>query len=89
MDVTVDCKILISLDPFLFPFPFPFHPLLPPASCQVLGRAIVNVVAGEGRDRVERHEPLDVFQQRMQAAGFEMRAISDSVLGTATALIQT
>lgn len=56
---------------------------------QVLGRAIINVVAGEGKERVERQEPLDQFQQRMVAVGFELRPISNSVLNTALALIQT
>ncbi|GER47098.1 GRAS family transcription factor family protein [Striga asiatica] len=36
-----------------------------------LARQICNVVACEGPDRVERHEPLDRWRRRLGAAGFE------------------
>ncbi|KAE8679731.1 DELLA protein GAI [Hibiscus syriacus] len=35
-----------------------------------LGRQICNVVACEGMDRVERHEPLTQWRTRMETAGF-------------------
>ncbi|GMI76289.1 REPRESSOR OF GA, REPRESSOR OF GA1-3 1, repressor of GA [Hibiscus trionum] len=35
-----------------------------------LGRQICNVVACEGMDRVERHEPLTQWRSRMETAGF-------------------
>ncbi|CAI5519852.1 unnamed protein product [Closterium sp. Naga37s-1] len=42
---------------------------------QVLGRAIVNLVACEGQERVERQEPLEQWQQRMLRAGFKPRGV--------------
>ncbi|XP_010453948.1 PREDICTED: DELLA protein RGL3-like [Camelina sativa] len=36
-----------------------------------LGRQILNVVAAEGTDRVERHETLDQWRRRMGSAGFD------------------
>eukprot|EP00897_Mesotaenium_endlicherianum_P003963 jgi/Mesen1/3595/ME000020S03122 len=55
----------------------------------VLGRAIVNVVACEGHERVERQEPLSQWQHRMHDAGFRPRPISRSVVTTCSGLLQT
>eukprot|EP00850_Spirogloea_muscicola_P002713 SM000010S04351 [mRNA] locus=s10:1175921:1180505:+ [translate_table: standard] len=49
---------------------------------QVLGRAIVNVVAAEGQDRVERQESLGQWQRRMVSAGFIGRPLVPSVIHT-------
>ncbi|CAI5520709.1 unnamed protein product [Closterium sp. Naga37s-1] len=56
---------------------------------QVLGRAIVNLVACEGQERVERQEPLEQWQQRMLRAGFKPRGLSEGVVTTLHALLQT
>ncbi|CAI7856383.1 unnamed protein product, partial [Closterium sp. NIES-53] len=56
---------------------------------QVLGRAIVNLVACEGQERVERQEPLEQWQQRMLRAGFKPRGVSEGVVTTLHALLQT
>eukprot|EP00850_Spirogloea_muscicola_P019441 SM000190S04877 [mRNA] locus=s190:91458:96079:- [translate_table: standard] len=49
---------------------------------QVLGRAIVNVVAAEGQDRVERQESLGQWQRRLVSAGFIGRSLVPSVIHT-------
>eukprot|EP00850_Spirogloea_muscicola_P000286 SM000001S04688 [mRNA] locus=s1:1769874:1774504:+ [translate_table: standard] len=56
---------------------------------QVLGRAIVNVVAAEGQDRVERQESLGQWQKRMVSAGFIARPLVPSVKHTVNGLLQT
>lgn len=56
---------------------------------QVLGRAIVNVVAAEGQERTERQEPLGHWQRRVQRAGFAPWALSRDVVATAGALLST
>lgn len=44
-----------------------------------VARDIVNMVACEGVDRVERHEPLGKWRYRFMMAGFEQVALSPSV----------
>ena len=61
----------------------------PSSTCQVLGRAIVNVVACEGKDRVERQEALGLWQRRVKRAGFEPAALSENVVKTVQALLDT
>eukprot|EP00897_Mesotaenium_endlicherianum_P003987 jgi/Mesen1/3616/ME000020S03148 len=56
---------------------------------QVLGRAIVNLVAAEGRERTERQESQVQEEARMRRAGFCPRPISDNVTGIVRALLQT
>eukprot|EP00850_Spirogloea_muscicola_P005662 SM000026S08911 [mRNA] locus=s26:437783:442802:+ [translate_table: standard] len=54
---------------------------------RVLGRAIVNVVACEGKDRVERQEPLGVWQRRFMRAGFVGRPLNEKVVATVQGLL--
>eukprot|EP00850_Spirogloea_muscicola_P004300 SM000018S03665 [mRNA] locus=s18:617991:621233:- [translate_table: standard] len=54
---------------------------------RVLGRAIVNVIACEGKDRVERQEPLGVWQRRFMRAGFVGRPLSEKVVATVQGLL--
>eukprot|EP00271_Cylindrocystis_brebissonii_P018525 TRINITY_DN528_c2_g1_i1.p1 TRINITY_DN528_c2_g1~~TRINITY_DN528_c2_g1_i1.p1 ORF type:complete len:576 (-),score=187.05 TRINITY_DN528_c2_g1_i1:220-1947(-) len=56
---------------------------------QVLGKAIVNVVACEGQERVERQEPLGRWQQRVQREGFRPFALSALVVQTVRGLLNT
>ena len=56
---------------------------------QVLGKAIVNLVAAEGQERTERQEPLQQWQQRMRSAGLVPRPISARVVATVKALLRT
>lgn len=44
-----------------------------------VARDMVNIVACEDTDRVERHEPLDKWRFRLQAAGFTASPVSQSV----------
>ncbi|KAH7280259.1 hypothetical protein KP509_37G058000 [Ceratopteris richardii] len=48
-------------------------PLGPEMVCSemYLGREIANIVAREGAERVERHEPLSAWRKRMSNAGFK------------------
>lgn len=45
-----------------------------------VARDMVNIVACEDTDRVERHEPLDKWRFRFQAAGFTASPVSHSVV---------
>ncbi|KAJ0668436.1 putative transcription factor GRAS family [Helianthus annuus] len=45
-----------------------------------VARDMVNIVACEDTDRVERHEPLDKWKFRLQAAGFMARPLSYSAV---------
>lgn len=56
---------------------------------QVLGKAIVNVVACEGKDRVQRQETLGIWQRRVKKAGFEPLTLSPSVVSTVQSLLDT
>ena len=47
---------------------------------RVLGRKIVNIVACEGAERIERHESLARWQYRMQRAGFKAVKMSAEVV---------
>lgn len=48
-----------------------------------VARDMVNIVACEDTDRVERHEPLDKWKFRLQAAGFTAQPVSYSVMNAA------
>lgn len=56
---------------------------------QVLGKSIVNVVACEGQNRVERQEPLCQWQARMRNVGFRQRPLSINVKGIVQELLTT
>ena len=56
---------------------------------QVLGKAIVNVVACEGQERTERQEPLDQWERRVRKAGFVASPITYVVMRTVNALLKT
>ena len=56
---------------------------------QVLGKAIVNVVACEGQERTERQEPLDQWERRVRTAGFVASPITQVVMQTVYALLKT
>ncbi|KAL8229550.1 hypothetical protein R6Q57_014450 [Mikania cordata] len=45
-----------------------------------VARDMVNIVACEDTDRVERHEPLDKWKFRLQAAGFTAQPLSYSTM---------
>lgn len=47
---------------------------------RVMGRKIINMVACEGRERVERHESNRRWQDRMLHCGFQPRPISADVV---------
>lgn len=47
---------------------------------RVMGRKIINMVACEGRERVERHESNRRWQDRMLRCGFHPRPISADVI---------
>ncbi|XP_071709516.1 scarecrow-like protein 13 [Rutidosis leptorrhynchoides] len=49
------------------------------AEANCVARDMVNIVACEDQDRVERHEPLDKWRFRLQAAGFVGQPLSYSV----------
>ncbi|KAF8089873.1 hypothetical protein N665_0495s0021 [Sinapis alba] len=52
-----------------------------------LGRQIVNVVAAEGTDRVERHETLAQWKTRMGSVGFDPVALGSSAFKQASMLL--
>eukprot|EP00271_Cylindrocystis_brebissonii_P014198 TRINITY_DN35475_c0_g1_i1.p1 TRINITY_DN35475_c0_g1~~TRINITY_DN35475_c0_g1_i1.p1 ORF type:complete len:792 (+),score=122.63 TRINITY_DN35475_c0_g1_i1:112-2487(+) len=56
---------------------------------QVLGKAIVNVVACEGPNRVERQEAPGQAYARVVRAGFAPRVLSQNVTTIATELLKT
>ncbi len=55
---------------------------------QCLARDIVNVIACEGADRVERHELLGKWRSRMTMAGFRPHPLSSSVNHTIKLLLK-
>lgn len=55
---------------------------------EVMGRAILNVVACEGIKRVERPEVYKQWQARIQKAGFRLRHLIPSVLSTSKAIMK-
>eukprot|EP00897_Mesotaenium_endlicherianum_P003923 jgi/Mesen1/3559/ME000199S02707 len=55
---------------------------------RVLGRKIVNIVACEGGDRVERHESLARWRYRMMRVGFEGQPFSAEVIGSLMTLLK-
>ncbi|KAK8507780.1 hypothetical protein V6N13_140522 [Hibiscus sabdariffa] len=52
-----------------------------------LGRQICNVVACEGMDRVERHEPLTQWRSRMETAGFSAVHLGSNAYKQASMLL--
>lgn len=44
---------------------------------EVFAREVRNIIACEGRDRVERHETFEKWQQLMEQGGFRCRGISE------------
>jgi len=55
---------------------------------QCLARDLVNVIACEGAERVERHEMLGKWRARMSMAGFRPRSLSASVNNTIKMLLE-
>ncbi|XP_051140003.1 scarecrow-like protein 21 [Andrographis paniculata] len=53
-----------------------------------LAREVVNVIACEGAERVERHEPLGKWRSRLRMAGFEQSPMSSMVNGTIRGLLR-
>nr|XP_043624201.1 scarecrow-like protein 13 [Erigeron canadensis] len=53
-----------------------------------VARDMVNIVACEDTDRVERHEPLDKWKFRLQAAGFTALPLSCSVMAAAKEVLK-
>lgn len=53
-----------------------------------LARDVVNLVACEGMERVERHEPLGKWRSRFTMAGFHPYPLSSSVNATIRGLLQ-
>ncbi|GLU23879.1 hypothetical protein SLE2022_398550 [Rubroshorea leprosula] len=53
-----------------------------------LAREIVNIIACEGPERVERHEPLGKWKARFRMAGFTPYPLSSYVNSTLKALLQ-
>ncbi|GAB2296916.1 hypothetical protein Dimus_031018 [Dionaea muscipula] len=52
-----------------------------------LGRQICNVVACEGAERVERHEPLSQWRARMQSSGFDPVPLGSNAFKKASMLL--
>lgn len=52
-----------------------------------LGRQILNVVAAEGSDRIERHETLDQWRKRMGSAGFDPVSLGSDAFKQASLLL--
>ncbi|CAN7140871.1 unnamed protein product [Brassica rapa subsp. narinosa] len=52
-----------------------------------LGRQILNVVAAEGTDRIERHETLDQWRKRMGSAGFDPVSLGSDAFKQASLLL--
>ncbi|GJP62128.1 hypothetical protein CLOP_g19221, partial [Closterium sp. NIES-67] len=55
---------------------------------RIFGRKLVNIIACEGRERVERHESHARWQQRMQRCGFLPRPVSADVEENAHLLLK-
>lgn len=56
---------------------------------ECLGRDIINIVACEGPERVERPETYRQWQARIQRAGFEMLPLNPTVLSKARAVVKS
>lgn len=56
---------------------------------QVLGKAIVNVLACEGQNRIERQEPLSKWQDRIRQAGFSPQKLTKNVENVILQLLKT
>jgi hypothetical protein len=56
---------------------------------QCLARDIVNVIACEGLERIERHELMGKWRARMKMAGFQPRRMSDHVNSIIKTLLQS
>ncbi|EEF33362.1 scarecrow-like protein 21 [Ricinus communis] len=54
-----------------------------------LAREVVNIVACEGAERIERHEPLGKWKSRFAMAGFTPYPLSSFVNATIKALLQS
>ncbi|KAL0735672.1 hypothetical protein Bca4012_011882 [Brassica carinata] len=52
-----------------------------------LGRQILNVVAAEGTDRIERHETLDQWRKRLGSAGFDPVSLGSDAFKQASLLL--
>ncbi|CAH8381025.1 unnamed protein product [Eruca vesicaria subsp. sativa] len=52
-----------------------------------LGRQILNVVAAEGDDRVERHETLEQWRKRLGSAGFDPVSLGSDAFKQASLLL--
>ncbi|CAI5950024.1 unnamed protein product [Closterium sp. NIES-65] len=55
---------------------------------RIFGRKLVNIIACEGRERVERHESHARWHERMQRCGFVPRAVSADVEENAHLLLK-
>lgn len=53
-----------------------------------LARDVVNIIACEGRERVERHEPLGKWRSRFKMAGFSPYPLSSLVNATIKTLLE-
>ncbi|KAL8268095.1 hypothetical protein R6Q59_001893 [Mikania micrantha] len=58
------------------------------AEANCVARDMVNIVACEDTDRVERHEPLDKWRFRLQAAGFVAQPLSYNVVTAAQEVLR-
>lgn len=56
---------------------------------QVLGKAIVDIVAGRGQERCEEFSGRIVWKEKMLSLGFKLGSISDSTVATVKALLDT
>ncbi|KAL3633627.1 DNA topoisomerase 2-associated protein pat1 [Castilleja foliolosa] len=54
-----------------------------------LARDVVNVIACEGTERVERHEPIGKWRSRFEMAGFSRRPLNSLVNGTIGGLMKS
>ena len=54
---------------------------------EYLGREIMNIVACEGVARVERHEPLEAWRQRMLNSGFRPSHLGSDAFKQASMLL--
>ncbi|GFP83278.1 scarecrow-like transcription factor pat1 [Phtheirospermum japonicum] len=54
-----------------------------------LARDVVNIIACEGRERVERHEPIGKWRSRFEMAGFSQQPLSSLVNGTIGGLMKS
>ncbi|KAL2246153.1 UNVERIFIED_CONTAM: Scarecrow-like transcription factor PAT1 [Sesamum indicum] len=55
---------------------------------QCLAREVVNIIACEGKERVERHEPLGKWRSRLKMAGFSPYPLSSLVNATIKTLLE-